>query len=248
MSQRTSPSQGRGLSSRQTWTWQGLSRQLWVTLTGMGMRHGPTHAGGAHGTRAAHTGTRAHGHRHTGPRAQVAHTGTRAHGHRYAGPRTRAAHTGRVTSRWPLRGWASDLTARGLQHMLAAWGPPSLPAALSAPTGEALLQSHQSSTLDAKAAVSAESCKTLWIRNSRSGFWIYVRGTRYRIRNGVFQNNFACSAEKHFFSPCISAQTSSRGPCVSKAHHTSLPGKEMCFVLPRMEVPGCGSWAPLRLW
>lgn len=149
--------------------------------------HGPTHTGGAHGTRAEHTGH--------GPRAQVAHTGTRAHGHRYTGPRTRAAHTGRVTSRWPLRGWASDLTARGLQHMLAAWGPPSLPAALSAPTGEALLQSHQSSTLDTKAAVSAESCKTLWIRNSRSGFWIYVRGTRYRIRNGVFQNNFACSAE-----------------------------------------------------
>ena len=144
---------------------------------------------------------------------------------------------------------------RGLQRILAAQGPPPPPAAPSAPTREALLQSHLSSTLDAKAAVSAESRKTLWIRNSCSSFWIYVRGTRCRIQNGVFQNNFPCSAKKHCFS-CAFLRRHLQGdpvflrpttlPFVSKVHHTSLPGKEMCFVLPRMDVPGCGSANPLE--
>lgn len=45
VSQRTSPSQGRGREQTADSVLQGLSRQLWVTLTGWGTGHGPTHTG-----------------------------------------------------------------------------------------------------------------------------------------------------------------------------------------------------------
>lgn len=74
------PRLGRGREQMADSVLQGLSRQLWVTLTGRGTGHD-------------------------------------------MGPRTRAAHTGTATSCWPLRGWASDLTARGPRGPSACWLP-----------------------------------------------------------------------------------------------------------------------------
>lgn len=135
---------------------------------------------------------------------------------------------------------------RGLQRMLAARGPPPPPAAPSAPTREALLQSHLSSMLDAKAAVSAESRKTLWIRNSRSGFWIYVRGTRCRIRNGVFQNNFPCSAEKHFFSCAFLSRHLQGDPAFLRATTLPFQGRKCVLCCPGWRFQAVGALDPLE--
>lgn len=91
------------MSSQQTRTWQGPSRQLWVTLTGRRTghgpahtRHGPTHAGGAHGTWATHTG---HAHRYTGPWTPVHGPMHRGHGPTHTGRAHRYSHQPLATAR-----------------------------------------------------------------------------------------------------------------------------------------------------
>ena len=66
------------------------------------------------------------------------------------------------------------------------------------PTGDALFQSHLSSTPDTKATLSAKSCKSLPIRNNHSGFWIYVSGMRWNSKWNVSKQFFPCSAENLF--------------------------------------------------
>lgn len=111
------------------------------------------------------------------------------------------AHMGTATSCWPLRGWASDPTARGPGGPARSGCPGPSTSARRPQCPDARGPASSPSMPGAKPAVPAESCKDPG--RSCSGFWIYVRGRRCGIRNGVFQNNFPCLAEKRFVLFCF---------------------------------------------
>lgn len=156
-------------------------------------------------------------------------------------------HTGTATSCWPLRGWASDPTARGPRGSSTLQLPRALHLRPPPPVPRRERPCSGPSTPDAKATVPAESCKTLPIRRSCSGFWLYVRGRRCGIRNGVFQNNFPCLAEKRFFLPrALLCRHLQGDPAFLRPTTLPFQGRKCVFCCPGWGFQAEGALGPLE--